>query len=85
MKTKSIGLMAGIGMLALAAAAIAGKGQPHPHVIARAGEAGDIPSEEVYVCPMHPEIRQNEAGTCSLCGMRLEPVETADESEEETV
>lgn len=25
----------------------------------------------VYVCPMHPEIRQDEPGDCPKCGMRL--------------
>ncbi len=24
-----------------------------------------------YVCPMHPEIKKNEPGKCSKCGMRL--------------
>ncbi len=27
----------------------------------------------VYVCPMHPEIRRDKAGTCPKCGMALEP------------
>lgn len=27
-----------------------------------------------YTCPMHPEIRQNEPGSCPKCGMALEPV-----------
>ena len=26
----------------------------------------------VYTCPMHPEVRQTEAGSCPLCGMGLE-------------
>ena len=26
-----------------------------------------------YICPMHPEIRQNEPGSCPKCGMDLEP------------
>jgi Cu+-exporting ATPase len=26
-----------------------------------------------YVCPMHPEIRQMEPGSCPKCGMALEP------------
>ena len=26
-----------------------------------------------YVCPMHPEVRQNEPGSCPKCGMTLEP------------
>jgi Cu+-exporting ATPase len=27
----------------------------------------------VYTCPMHPEIRRGEHGSCPLCGMALEP------------
>jgi len=27
-----------------------------------------------YVCPMHPEVRQAEAGSCPKCGMALEAV-----------
>lgn len=27
----------------------------------------------IYVCPMHPQIRQNGPGTCPICGMALEP------------
>ncbi len=27
----------------------------------------------VYICPMHPEVRQNGPGECSKCGMALEP------------
>jgi Cu+-exporting ATPase len=27
----------------------------------------------VYTCPMHPEIRRSEHGSCPLCGMALEP------------
>jgi P-type Cu+ transporter len=40
-----------------------------------------MPSEEetgpaeaaAYVCPMDPEVRQNEPGACPKCGMALEP------------
>jgi len=28
----------------------------------------------LYTCPMHPEIQQNHPGSCSLCGMSLEPL-----------
>jgi P-type Cu+ transporter len=31
-------------------------------------------SPTVYTCPMHPEIRQDHAGTCPKCGMALEPL-----------
>ena len=28
-----------------------------------------------YTCPMHPEVRSAEPGTCPKCGMTLVPVE----------
>jgi Cu+-exporting ATPase len=31
------------------------------------------PAGAVYLCPMHPEVRQNRPGSCRLCGMALEP------------
>lgn len=37
------------------------------HVAAIQAEAG------IYTCPMHPEIRQEGPGSCSKCGMALEP------------
>ena len=27
----------------------------------------------IYTCPMHPEVRQEQAGACPKCGMALEP------------
>ncbi len=27
----------------------------------------------VYICPMHPDVRQDHPGTCPKCGMALEP------------
>ena len=27
----------------------------------------------VYVCPMHPDVRQNQPGSCPKCGMTLKP------------
>jgi P-type Cu+ transporter len=32
------------------------------------------PEGTVYTCPMHPEVRQTEPGSCPICGMALEPV-----------
>jgi Cu+-exporting ATPase len=29
----------------------------------------------IYTCPMHPEIRRTEPGSCPICGMALEPVD----------
>src|SRR6185312_12294947 len=28
-----------------------------------------------YTCPMHPQIRRSEAGSCPICGMALEPLQ----------
>jgi Cu+-exporting ATPase len=36
--------------------------------------AAKEPSDAVYTCPMHPEIRQSGPGSCPICGMALEPV-----------
>ena len=27
----------------------------------------------IYICPMHPQIRRDEPGSCPICGMALEP------------
>ena len=36
----------------------------------------------VYICPMHPEVKQDHQGTCPKCGMALEPdVPTADDAD----
>ncbi len=34
-----------------------------------------------YTCPMHPEIVQDEFGTCPICGMALESMEVSAEEE----
>jgi Cu+-exporting ATPase len=51
------------------------------------GQRGDIdveaPEGAVFTCPMHPEIRQDHHGTCPKCGMALEPLMPALESDEE--
>ena len=48
----------------------------------KSGETGHMahgatsakPSEGLYTCPMHPDVRQNGAGACPQCGMALELV-----------
>ena len=30
--------------------------------------------DEIYTCPMDPEVRQRGPGTCPICGMALEPL-----------
>lgn len=29
---------------------------------------------QIYTCPMHPEIREEQSGDCPICGMALEPI-----------
>lgn len=36
--------------------------------------AGEVEAQ-LYTCPMHPEILQDEPGSCPICGMDLVPVE----------
>jgi Cu+-exporting ATPase len=33
----------------------------------------ELPADTVYICPMHPEVRQPGPGACPICGMALEP------------
>ena len=33
-------------------------------------------SDVIYTCPMHPQVRQVGPGSCPICGMALEPVES---------
>ncbi len=37
----------------------------------------------IYTCPMHPEIRRDELGSCPICGMSLEPMAPSMEEEED--
>jgi Cu+-exporting ATPase len=37
------------------------------------GAAESKPTPAAYVCPMHPDIRQDRSGPCPKCGMALEP------------
>ncbi len=46
--------------------------QPEPHhEHAHHAEAGEAAA---YTCPMHPDERQDQPGSCSVCGMSLEPL-----------
>ncbi|WP_372641810.1 heavy metal translocating P-type ATPase [Hyphomicrobium sp.] len=40
-----------------------------------------VPSDVIYTCPMHPQIRQVGPGNCPICGMTLEPVKVTAEAE----
>ena len=45
-------------------------GHGHAH---GAAPAGAVPPGSIFVCPMHPQIRQAGPGSCPICGMALEP------------
>ena len=38
--------------------------------------------DAVYICPMHPEVKQVGPGTCPICGMALEPKSPSKESDD---
>ena len=37
------------------------------------GEASTQPVQQVYTCPMHPEVTSDKPGSCPQCGMALVP------------
>ena len=39
----------------------------------QASRAAHDAETDIYVCPMHPEVRQNGSGDCPKCGMHLVP------------
>ena len=55
------------------------KKSPEPKVepvgIRRSGLEVKVQSNKAtYTCPMHPEVRSGEPGSCPKCGMALEPL-----------
>ncbi|MBN8521633.1 MAG: copper-translocating P-type ATPase [Alphaproteobacteria bacterium] len=40
---------------------------------AKKSPVADAPPGTIYICPMHPQVRQVGPGTCPICGMALEP------------
>ena len=45
-----------------------------PEVVAPTTTETGVAGATIYICPMHPEIRQDHSGSCPKCGMTLEPV-----------
>ena len=45
----------------------------HGHEPSAKPPAGEAPEGTIFVCPMHPQIRQAGPGSCPICGMALEP------------
>src|SRR5277367_4323647 len=47
---------------------------PDKYRAAKPAEAAPAaPGGTIYICPMHPQIRQIGPGFCPICGMALEP------------
>ncbi len=45
----------------------------HQSKVSKTPPALESGSGAVYVCPMHPQVRQIGPGSCPICGMALEP------------
>lgn len=43
-------------------------------------DAMPVSQNAIYICPMHPEVREDHPGDCPKCGMALEPLETPAEN-----
>lgn len=39
----------------------------------RAAPVAPAGADVIYICPMHPDVRQQGPGSCPICGMALEP------------
>lgn len=52
---------------------MSGKHAGHGGKAGPAPAAASGPGGVTYVCPMHPEVRQNTPGSCPKCGMTLVP------------
>jgi Cu+-exporting ATPase len=46
---------------------------PAMHMTAHVAADNSTGQQKLYTCPMHPEIEQQESGSCTKCGMVLEP------------
>lgn len=47
----------------------------HPaHSAAPVPASKNESKDAMYTCPMHPEIKENRPGDCSICGMNLVPI-----------
>ncbi len=64
----ALGLVAGVGGTLLLRPSAK---DDHAHATASAA----APKKQMFQCPMHPQIIQDHAGTCPICGMDLVPME----------
>jgi membrane fusion protein, copper/silver efflux system len=70
-------------LVLLLAAATFGGGLYLGRVMHRAPVAAEQPEEQIYTCPMHPQIRHKGPGTCPICGMDLVPLKSSPAGEKE--
>ncbi len=49
------------------------KDTAHAHEKEAADDAGEGEKEQIWTCPMHPQIRLSDPGDCPICGMELVP------------
>ncbi len=63
----ALGLIAGVGGTLLLRPGAKGE---HRHGTAQAA----APGPHMYQCPMHPQIIEDHAGDCPICGMKLVPM-----------
>ncbi|MFY9772763.1 MAG: heavy metal translocating P-type ATPase [Xanthobacteraceae bacterium] len=54
--------------------------QPEKHLSLGTRNPPTSPAGTIYTCPMHPQIRQTQPGSCPICGMALEPVITGEDT-----
>ncbi|MGA8697150.1 MAG: heavy metal translocating P-type ATPase [Xanthobacteraceae bacterium] len=54
--------------------------QPEKFLSWRGRTPQTSPGGTIYTCPMHPQTRQTEPGSCPICGMALEPVITGEDT-----
>jgi len=48
-------------------------GEPWRYIAETPVPASPVRPGAIYVCPMHPQVRENRPGACPICGMALEP------------
>lgn len=70
----ALGLAAGIGGTLLFRPGVKAE---HNH----GAEAAKAPAKQMFQCPMHPQIIQDHAGDCPICGMALVPMESGEPKE----
>ena len=67
-KIKMMGWLLLIAAFAFGGWLLAGKPGPHRHQLVKM----TTPEGKIYyTCAMHPQVRQNEPGSCPVCGMKL--------------